>query len=222
MEKLKEIKEIENKNKYKKKETDIKYENLVFPDFACSKYSMTVKVDASKLYEHSKKNNIRFFNLTLACLITALNEVPELRRRIINKQVVEYENISGLTPILQEDKTIKEIEMPPPYYYNSFKDWNDYLEYKKQNIEKEEVHITHQGRAYANFSCIPWIHFESMTNIVFRPYSTYQNISLGKMFDGKIPISLTASHNILSGYHFKLFYDSIEKYFKNSELITKL
>ena len=99
---------------------------------------------------------------------------------------------------------------------------NDYLEYKKQNIEKEEVHITHQGRAYANFSCIPWIHFESMTNIVFRPYSTYQNIFLGKMFDGKIPISLTASHNILSGYQFKLFYDSTEKYFKNSELITKL
>ena len=35
MEKLKEIKEIENKNKYKKKETDIKYENLLFLDFAC-------------------------------------------------------------------------------------------------------------------------------------------------------------------------------------------
>ena len=50
--------------------------------------------------------------------------------------------------------------MPPPYYYNSFKDWNDYLEYKKQNIEKEEVHITHQRRTYANFSCIPWIHFD--------------------------------------------------------------
>ena len=53
-----------------------------------------------------RKTILDFFNLTLACLITALNEVPELRRRIINKQVVEYENISGLTPILQEDKTI--------------------------------------------------------------------------------------------------------------------
>ena len=74
MEKLNEIKEMEIR--IKKKETDIKYENLVFLDFACSKYSMTVKVDASKLYDHSKKSNIRFFNLTLACIITALNEVP--------------------------------------------------------------------------------------------------------------------------------------------------
>ena len=82
--------------------------------------------------------------------------------------------LMDLKPILQEDKTIKEIEMSP-YYYNSFKDWNDYLEYKKKNIGKEEVCITHQGREeepVAYFSCIPWTHFESMTNLVYRPYST--------------------------------------------------
>jgi len=69
-----------------------------------------------------------------------------LKEESFNKKVVEYENNSGLTPILQKDKTFKENEIPPPNYYNSFKDWNDYLEYKKKNIEKEEVLITHQIR----------------------------------------------------------------------------
>ena len=41
-----------------------------------------MKVDASKLYENSKKNNILFFNLTLACL-NEVDEVSELKRRII-------------------------------------------------------------------------------------------------------------------------------------------
>ena len=222
---LDKIKKIEKKNKYNKKKLDIKYESLPFLDFFCSKYSMTAKVDISKVYEHSKKNGIPFFNLTSACILCTVNEIPELKKRIINKEVVEYENISAVTPILQEDKSIKEIEMPPLYYFNTFKEWNDYIQYKKKNIEKEEFILPSSKRdeePIANFSCIPWVHFESMTNLVYQPLSIYPTISWGKMEDGKIPITLSVSHIFFFGYHFKLFYENIEKYFKNPELITKL
>ena len=90
---IEKIKEIEKNNKYKKKILDIKYESLPFLDFQCTRYSMTAKLDASKVYEHSKKNGIPFFNLTSACILCAINEIPELKKRIVNKQVVEYENV---------------------------------------------------------------------------------------------------------------------------------
>ena len=126
------IKEIEKNNKYKKKILDIKYESLPFLDFQCTRYSMTAKLDVSNVYAHSKKNGIPFFNLTSACILCAINEIPELKKRIVNKQVVEYENVSAITPILQEDKSIREIEMPPLSYFNSFKEWNEYIQYKKK------------------------------------------------------------------------------------------
>ena len=44
-------------------------------------------------------------------------------------------------------------------------------------------------------------------------------ISWGKLVNGKIPVSLTASHIFIFGYHFKLFYENIEKYFQDPELI---
>ena len=221
---IEKIKEIEKVNKYKKKLLDIKYESLPFIDFLCPRYSMTVKVKSQKLYEYSKKNNIPFFNLTSACILKTINEIPEFKKRIINKQIYEYENISAITPILLNDNTTKEIEIPPLHYFNSFKEWNEYIQYKKKNIDKEIFicdGFKRDEEPIVNFSCIPWIHFESMTNVVSSSHQIYPVISWGKLEEGKIPISLTVSHIFFFGYHFKLFYEGVEKYFNEPELINK-
>ncbi len=55
-----------------------------------------------------------------------------IQKRIINKQIYEYENISAVTHILMPDKSIREIEMPPLHYFKSFKEWNEYIQYKKK------------------------------------------------------------------------------------------
>ena len=216
------IKEIEKENKYKKKLLDIKYESLPFTDFLCPRYSMTVKVKAQKLYDYAKKNNIPFFNLTSACILKVINEIPEFKKRIINKQVYEFENISAITPILLKDNSIKEIEMPPLHYFKTFKEWNEYIQYKKKNIDIENFQcdgFKRDEEPIVNFSCIPWLHFESMTNVVSSSHQIYPVISWGKLEDNKIPISLTISHIFFFGYHFKLFYEGVEKYFNNPELI---
>ena len=156
--------------------------------------------------------------------IKCYNEIPEFKKRIINKEVIEYENISAITPILQKDKSTKEIELPPLKYFKTFKEWNDYIQYKKENIEKEQFTVPANKRdeePIVNFSCIPWIHFDSMTNVVFSPLQIYPVIAWGKLEDNKIPISLTVSHIFFFGYHFKLFHDGVEKYFNNPELIIK-
>ena len=221
---LEEIKKTEEENKYKKKILDIKYESLPFLDFHSTRYSMTFKINIGQVYNISKANKIPFFNLTSACILSAINEIPEFKKRIINKEVIEYENISAITPILQKDKSTKEIELPPLRYFKTFKEWNDYIQYKKENIEKEQFTVPANKRdeePIVNFSCIPWIHFDSMTNVVFSPLQIYPVIAWGKLEDNKIPISLTVSHIFFFGYHFKLFHDGVEKYFNNPELIIK-
>ena len=219
---IEEIKKIEKENKYKSKVLDIKYESLPFLDFFSSRYSMTVKIKAGKLYNYSKEHKISFFNLTSACILTAINKIPEFKKRIINKQIIEFENVSAITPILLEDKSIQEIELPPLNYFKNFNEWNEYIQYKKKNIEKENFNTPPSKRdeePIVNFSCIPWIHFESMTNIQYSPHQIYPTISWGKIEDDKIPVSLSVSHIFFFGYHFKLFFDEIEKYFDKPELI---
>ena len=221
---LEEIKKKEEENKYKKKVLDIKYESLPFLDFHSTRYSMTAKINIGQVYDFSKKNKIPFFNLTSACILTAINEIPEFKKRIINKVVVEFENVSAVTPILQEDKSIREIELPPLKYFKTFKEWNDFIQYKKKNIEKEQFTCGANKRdeePIVNFSCIPWIHFDSMTNVTYSPLQIYPVIAWGKLEDNKVPISLTVSHIFFFGYHFKLFHDGVEKYFNNPELIIK-
>ena len=221
---LEEIKKTEKENKYKKKVLDIKYESLPFLDFHSTRYSMTAKINIGQVHDFSKKNKIPFFNLTSACILTAINEIPEFKKRIINKEVVEFENVSAVTPILQEDKSIREIELPPLKYFKTFKEWNDFIQYKKKNIEKEQFTVGANKRdeePIVNFSCIPWIHFDSMTNATSFPLQIYPLIAWGKLEDNKVPISLTVSHIFFFGYHFKLFYEGVEKYFANPELIIK-
>ena len=208
--------------KYDKKILDIDITKLPFKDFLTSRHSMTVKVNAQKTYECAKKENISFFNLCLACQLEAINEISEFKRRIINNNVIEYEKINAITPILQNDFSINEIEVIPPSEFPSILKWNNYLENKKKNIKENQYTVEpnlRDSEPIANFSCIPWIHFESMTNIIASSNQLMPVVSWGKLVNEQIPISLTASHIFVFGYHFKLFYEKVEKYLTNPKLI---
>ena len=212
------------KNKYNQKILDISVSKLPFLDFFCSRYSMTVKIKAINTYNFAKKNNIPFFNLTLACLLEAINKIPEFKRRIIDNKVIEYENLNAVTPILQKDNSLREIEIFPLSNFKSFNEWNEYVQYKKNNIEKEQYSkepSIRDNEPIANFSCISWLDFDSMTNVIYSPHQIMPCISWGKLNNDNISISLTASHIFIFGFHFKLFYEYSEKYLNNPELIIK-
>ncbi|MBR1611406.1 MAG: chloramphenicol acetyltransferase, partial [Methanobrevibacter sp.] len=133
---------------------------------------------------------------------------------------IEYDHINAVSPIMQEDHTIREIEIIPSSEFEDIYKWNDYVENKKLNIEDNQFLVEPMMRdelPIANLSCIPWIDFDSMTNIIASPNQIMPAISWGKMVDGKIPISLTASHVFIFGWHFKLFYEKTEEYLTNPE-----
>ncbi len=205
-------------NKYRILDIDVN--ELPFADFLTSRYSMTVKVNAQKTYELAKKENIPFFNLTSACILEAINQIPEFKWRIIGDNVVEYDKINAVSPIMQSDYTIREIEIKPVGEFGDIYQWNEYVENKKNNIDDNQYLVEPMKRdeePIANLSCIPWIDFDSMTNIIASPNQIMPVISWGKLVDGKIPISLTASHVFIFGWHFKLFYENLEKYLNNPE-----
>ncbi|MBE6487543.1 MAG: chloramphenicol acetyltransferase [Methanosphaera stadtmanae] len=209
---------------YDKTRLDIEVDELPFQDFLTSRYSMTVRVNAQKTYDFAKENNIPFFNMTVACILEAINEIPEFKRRIIDGKIYEYDKINAVSPIMQEDHSIREIEIKPLSEEKSLEKWNNIIENKKDNIEDSQFLVEPTLRdmlPICNLSCIPWINFDSMTNIIASSNQIMPVISWGKLVDGKIPVSLTASHVFIFGYHFKLFYEKIENYLENPESLMK-
>jgi chloramphenicol O-acetyltransferase type A len=209
---------------YEKRELDINITELPFQDFLTSRYSMTVRVNAQNTYEYAKENNIPFFNMTAASILEAINEITEFKRRIIDDKVYEYDKINGVSPIMQDDHSIREIEILPPSEFQTLTEFNEYIENKKNDIENNQYLVEPSLRdqmPICNLSCIPWINFDSMTNIIASPNQLMPVITWGKLVDGKIPVSLTASHVFIFGYHFKLFYEKIEQYLENPELLEK-
>lgn len=211
-------------NQCNRKVLDLDVNELPFGDFLTSRYSMTVRVNAQKAYERAKRENIPFFNLTSACILKALNEIPECRWRIIGDEIVEYELINAVSPIMQEDYTIREIEFKPVDEFENIHEWNEYVENKKNNIEENQYMVEPMKRdeePIANLSCIPWLDFDSMTNIIASPNQIMPVISWGKLVNGKISVSLTASHVFIFGWHFKLFFEKTEHYLNNPEKLFK-
>lgn len=209
-------------DRYPEKELDIKVEELPFQDFLTSRYSMTARVNAENTYEYAKKNNLSFFNMTVACILKAVNEIPEFKRRIIDDKVCEYNQITAITPIIHEDHSIREIEVLPPSEFKSVTEFNKHIELKKENIDDNEFKCEPSKRdtlPICNLSCIPWINFDSMTNIIASSNQIMPVITWGKLVDGKIPISITVSHTFIFGYHLKIFYEYVERYLENPELV---
>ena len=177
-------------NQYKILDMDVN--ELPFADFLTSRYSMTVKLNALKTYELAKKENIPFFNLTSACILETINEIPEFKWRIIGDNVVEYEKINAVSPIMQNDYTIREIEIKPACEFGDIFQWSEYVENKKNDIDDNQYLVEPMKRdeePIANLSCIPWIDFDSMTNIIASPNQIMPVISWGKLVDEKIPVS---------------------------------
>lgn len=211
-------------NRYKKRELDIKVEELPFKDFLATQFSMTARVNVQNTYNYAKKNNISFFNMTSACILEAINEIPEFKRRIIDDKVYEYEKINAITPLIQEDHSLKVLEILPVSEHESIEEYNQYLEDKKNDIENNQFlgdpSLT-DSYPICSFSCIPWTNFESMSNIIESSKQSMPVITWGKLVDGTIPVSVAASQIFLSPYHFQLLYEKIEKYLGNPEEMLK-
>lgn len=198
---------------------DIDVKDLPYQEFMSSRYSMTVKVDVSETYKFAKKENLSFFNLTAGSILEGLNQVPELKRRIVDNKVIEFDKLNGVTPILQEDFSIREIEFEPISDFKDIFTWNDYLNDKKANIVDYGVDpFERDSKPIANLSCVKWIDFEAMDHIILEPKQCMPVIAWGKMVDGKVPLSLSSNHMFVFGYHYHLFYENVEKYLANPNL----
>ncbi len=206
------------------KKLDFNLNENPFINFQSSRYTMSARVDVEKLWKYCKKSDYSFFILSLGCLINSVNSVGNLKKRIINNEVVEYDYLEGVTPIMDEcDNDYKEMKVKIPQEFKDIYEWHDYAKKLSKDIlnnKKDCFTLAMEKRDFtniANFSCIPWVDFDSVTSCVLNGRQIQPLITWGGVNKNyEMSISITVNHIFVHGYDLGLFYRNAQKEFNQA------
>lgn len=203
------------------KEIEFDLENNPFINFLSSRYTMSARVNVENLWIKSKEQDLSFFVMSLGALMNALNDIPQMRRRIIDGKVIEFESLDAVCPIMDKEETVfKEIRIEGPQRFYNILKWHDYVVDYQLNVlegvdkafdldtmERDKINI-------ANFSCIPWVDFDSITNATAAGNAIQPLITWGKVNDDfEMTVSITVSHIFVNGLELAKFYKNAQENF---------
>ncbi|VAV86255.1 putative acetyltransferase [hydrothermal vent metagenome] len=195
-------------NTWNRKQHFNHFSGLVDPSFA-----VTIPFDVTKAYQFSKQNNISFFAKYLHDCMKAINAVENLRYRIIDNKIVEYDVIHASPTLMRADKT----------FGFSFIDFDDDLQVFIKNFEAEKKRIQNSTDLFPpknSVDCIycsamPWLHFVAHK----EPFSG-ENDSVPKVAFSKVEhidnalimnVAINVNHALVDGYHVALFTEKFQE-----------
>ena len=207
------------------REIEFNLDENPFINFQSARYSMSARVNVEKLWNWCHENGKSFFIMSLGCLMNAVNSVDELKRRIIDNKAVEFDYLDGVTPIMNEDEGIYcEMKVKTPQEFDSIIQWHDYVKDLSEDIlsgKIESFFIEMEKRDLtniANFSCIPWVDFDMITNCTVEGKAIQPLITWGKVNENfEMSVSITVSHIFVNGRELGYFYENAQREFNNIE-----
>ncbi|WP_034921079.1 chloramphenicol acetyltransferase [Gillisia sp. CAL575] len=179
-------------------------------------FGIVSEVDCTKAYKFCKNNNRSFFAHYLHKALTAVNEVPEFKYRILNNEVVVYEEVHSAATIARPDGT----------FAFSFAEFDsDFSVFQERlNKEIEEVQNTtglrlsdaSQRLDAIHISSFPWHKLTGLTHSRnFKYPDSVPKITFGKMYamgnENKLPVAINVHHGLMDGFHVAKFLEVFQK-----------
>lgn len=207
------------------REIEFNLDENPFINFQSARYSMSARVNVEKLWNWCHENGKSFFIMSLGCLMNAVNSVDELKRRIIDNKAVEFDYLDGVTPIMNENEGIYcEMKVKTPQEFENIIQWHDYVkdlsaDILSGNIESFFIEMEKRDLTnIANFSCIPWVDFDMITNCTVEGKAIQPLITWGKVNENfEMSVSITVSHIFVNGRELGYFYENAQREFNNIE-----
>ena len=184
-----------------------------FKTFVDPYFAVTIPFDVSKAYAFSKANDVSFFGKYLHDCMKAINEIENLRYRIVDGKPVLYDVIHASATINREDHT----------FGFSFIEFNQDLSVFIKNIEREKNRIRSSNELFPainSMDCIycsvlPWISFTGHKEPVSRTLNSVPQLSFGKVEAGQMNVAISVNHALADGYHVGLFAEKFQFYLNN-------
>lgn len=178
-------------------------------------FNITVSLDADTIYAYSKSHGESFFLLSLYAILRAANRVPQIKQRVIDGLPVEFEQIAVMTPILTGTELFQQIWCEYAHDFHSFKAAViPLIEEAKRGAPGPALR---HGEDFLCASCLPWLHFDSITQADYEFEQSIPILAWGKLEKGKIPVSVKFNHCFIDGLFAARFFQHIQYFFSNPE-----
>ena len=183
-----------------------------FCSLASPAAGLTVPVDVTDLVKNLRGRS--FFLSFLWCVQRAANAVPELRRRIKDGRVLEFDVCPVSCTVMKDDGTYAYCHMDPDGDYEAF--------YARglQALQQAKAHGTIDERAGDALpcyfiSCLPWLSYTQIVNPWGGGEDSNPRITWGKyeQKDGRttLPLSILVHHGLADGLHIARFYERLQQ-----------
>lgn len=202
------------------------YEN--FASYSNPVFSMTVRLDVTKIVEYSKRTETSFFINFLFVVTKCLNQIEDFRIRIKDGKVVVYDVITP-SYIVRNDNGV--IVTKQTEYSSEYK---KFYELVSKDIQEARNLLNQQKFNDANkndlfyMSALSWIDFTSISNPYQVPdaaQTSIPRIAWGKYVNenGKLKMAfdISAHHALMDGYEMSQGFNSIQKAIDDIENFLK-
>lgn len=187
----------------------------LFSGYSFPYAGVTVQLDVTALELRLRAEHKPIFLTMLYVIHRAVNRVPELRRRIEDGQVVEY-----------DECPVSFTEMKPDGSYAYYRletarvPYEDYIAMGRvqQAAARQGGTIETDRRAESPSifaSCLPWLNYTSLTHPACTPADSNVRISWGQLFMRcgmtQLSVSIQVHHALADGWHIAQFYRALEE-----------
>ena len=174
---------------------------------------VTVNVDVTGLLAFCKSRGASFYLGFMHAAALAANGVPELRRRIRDGRVIEYDacGTSHVEPLPDGS-----------YGYCTLfhdRDWDDFFPYAEAARRACREHPSIEEDADVDglyfVTCLPWLHYTQLIQPTAGGDESNPRISWGRYETDwrdrlMLPVTLLCHHGLADGVHIARFYQNLD------------
>lgn len=187
-----------------------------FSRMASPYFGFTTEVDCTKAFQKAKDEGHSFFASYLHKSMVAVNSVYELRLRILDGNVVEFDDIHAGTTIGRADGTFGFAFI---HYSKDFDVFNAELQSEIEGVQNTtgiRMNNGELGKDLIRHSTIPWNSFSALLHPTpLDKTESVPKITFGKFSirDGKkfLPVSIEAHHGLADGIHIARYLEEFQR-----------
>ncbi len=185
-----------------------------FRDYAMPIFEVCARVDVTGLVERARRDQESLFGALLFEVMSAVNEVPQLRQRIRGDEVVEHDTVHPSYTVLVDDEHFN-------FCYTDFcPDRGAFLadvtRAAKGQRGRLDLALEEDARDDLVYvTSLPWLDFTSVTHALAGDWSDgIPRVAWGKVVRGdagaSVSVQLSAHHALADGLHAARFFELLE------------
>ncbi len=175
---------------------------------------LTVQVDVTALRDFCREEGCSFFLAFLRCAARAADGVPQLRQRIRDGGIVEYEACGTSHVELREDGTYGYCTL---YHDRPFREYLERAGAERLRCrENASIEEDEDVEGLYFITSLPWLHYDQLVQPTAGGDESNPRISWGGYapdFRGRLmmPVTLLAHHALVDGLHAARFYENLDR-----------